>query len=300
VTDAQQFRSETETEVIPSLRSGEGLAHTRELPVVQDQTVEVRSPDEQSAEIPLAPVEPAPAEPVSAPQGQPVSAPQRQPVSAPTAHPSREPGRQVVEEPVARPVEQPVPGLVEQRVPQPNQRRRNAFLALVAALVIGVVAGVVLQGHNPFGGGSGQGGSAAAATISANVSSLDPSGGSGFRSEGGDTWRTQTYTSASFGNLKSGAGLLLDLGAPRAVSSVTFDVVGGPVAVELRAGDARAASEGGYTRITGADAASGPTTMTVKSGGEHRYWLIWVTRLAAQDGGYRAVLHDPVVKGRAS
>jgi hypothetical protein len=175
-------------------------------------------------------------------------------------------------------------------------------LALITAVVIGAVAGVVvLRGRGELGilGSGGAGTTAGTASLAASVSSLDPSGGSGFRSAGGTTWRTQTYQTANFGNLKSGVGLLLDVGAPHAVSAVTFEVVGGPIAVELRAGDQRAGSESGYAPITGASGASGPTTFTVK-GAKHRYWLIWVTRLAAQDGGFRAVIRQPVVKGSAS
>ena len=140
----------------------------------------------------------------------------------------------------------------------------------------------------------------AAVTVPATITSFDPSGGSGFRKESGSTWRTQTYQSAEFGNLKDGVGLLLDLGSGREVTTVTLDVVGGPIAVELRAGDERAASAGGYTKVASAGSASGPTTLTTKDAGKHRYWLVWVTSLASQDGGYRAVIREPAVKARAS
>jgi hypothetical protein len=236
VTDGQQSGRDTETEVIPSL-GGEGVARTRELPVVEDDT-------EIVSETPPRPVENVP------------SAPRRPPVSP-------------------------------------------AIAAAIAVLVVAVVAGaVVLLGRQPSpSGGSRAGASAgaAAAAIPASISSLDPSGGSGFRRDGAQTWRTQTYTSADFGSLKSGVGLLLDVGAPRAVGAVTFDVVGGAVAVELRAGDDRAGSAGAYSVIARA-AASGPTTLPVTSGAKYRYWLIWVTRLAARDGGYRAIIKNPVAR----
>ena len=99
---------------------------------------------------------------------------------------------------------------------------------------------------------------------------------------------------------QQGLGLLLDLGSAREVATVTLEVVGGPIAVELRAGDQRAAAAGGYRVVASADSASGPTTLTPKDAGKHRYWLVWVTRLASQDGGFRAVIRDPAVKARPS
>ncbi|MGZ4650832.1 MAG: hypothetical protein ACXV3A_09895 [Kineosporiaceae bacterium] len=181
--------------------------------------------------------------------------------------------------------------------PGEGRGRRRGVFALAAALVLVVVAGAVAvrEWNNSEGSGSSRSASNIA-PLPASVSSLDPSGGSGFRPAGDRTWRTQTYQSADFGNLKSGVGLLLDLGARRAVRSVSFTVVGGPLAVELRAGDHRGASESGYARVAADDGASGSTTFTVKDGGTHRYWLIWVTRLADQGGGYRAVIRDPAVR----
>jgi hypothetical protein len=138
------------------------------------------------------------------------------------------------------------------------------------------------------------------AALQADVSSFDPSGGSGFRQDGPGTWRTQTYRSADFGNLKPGVGLLLDLGAARSVAAVTLTVDGGPVALELRAADQQGAAATDFDRVAASAAADGATTLTVPDGGaKHRYWLVWVTKLAPQDGGYRAVLRGVTVRGDA-
>jgi hypothetical protein len=178
---------------------------------------------------------------------------------------------------------------------------RNAFLALVGVLVVAVVAGGVVVARGRLGTSApARSGSSAAVAAEATITSIDPSGGSGFRKESGSTWRTQTYQSAQFGNLKDGVGLLLDLGSSRQVATVTFEVVGGPVAVELRAGDERAASAAGYQKVATSDSASGSTTLTPKGAGKHRYWLVWVTRLASQDGGYRAVISNPAVTASPS
>jgi hypothetical protein len=168
---------------------------------------------------------------------------------------------------------------------------------VVAVAVLAVVTGVVaLRGRAAGGSGSSQ---AASVKLSSTITSFDPSGGSGFRRDGA-AWRTQTYADANFGNLKPGVGLLLDLGASRPVSTVTLDVVGGPIAVELRAGDSAGGVASGYQRVAADPSASGSTTLTVKGGAAHRYWLVWVTKLAGADGGYRAVIQAPTALGPRS
>jgi hypothetical protein len=137
---------------------------------------------------------------------------------------------------------------------------------------------------------------ASAAPLSATVTSVDPSGGSGLRQQG-EQWRTQTYRTAAFGNLKPGVGLLLDLGAAHSVQSVSFDAGPGPLTVELRAGDAASRSPEDFTAVGSPTTAAGATTLDGRSGGSHRYWMVWITELAATDGGYRAVLSEPVVRG---
>jgi hypothetical protein len=249
VTDPQdeQPQNEARTEVIPALARGEGIASTRELPVVDDAAA-------GQPTVVTPPAEPAVAPPVAAP---------------PTV-----PGRAAA-----------------------TSRRPLVVAAVVAALVLAVVAGAIaLRGRigDSAAARSRSTGSAASSPLTATITSIDPSGGSGFRRDG-SSWRTQTYVSADFGNLKDGVGLLLDLGSPKAVSRVTFDVAGGPIAVQLRAGDA--ASTSGYATVATDGSASGATTLTPKGGGQHRYWLVWVTKLAPADGGYRAVIQSPTALG---
>jgi hypothetical protein len=238
---------ETETEVIPPVTSGDGIAHTRELPVVQDEPTVVTPPPQPALPTPTAAAPPA--------------------VAAPPA--------------AAAP---------------PGGRRRPVLAVVVLVAVLAVVAGVVaLAGR----GGDGAAESSRSGRLPSTITSFDPSGGSGFRQDGA-AWRTQSYASPSFGNLKEGVGLLLDLGASRVVGSVTFEVAGGPIAVELRAADSASGSASEYRRIAADPSASGSTTLTVKDGAEHRYWLIWVTKLGAADGGYRAVIRAPTALGPRS
>jgi len=262
VSDAYEPVDESDTEVLPAVGSGSGVPRTKEIPVVQAETVVTPPPVQAETVVTPPPVQP-PARPA--------------PALAPAPAPAR-----------------PSPARAGR-----GYGWRNAFLALVAVLVL--VGAVAVVARDRMGTAApGRGGSSAGVAVSATVSSFDPSGGSGFQQGSGSTWRTQTYQSAQFGNLKDGVGLLIDLGSARQVATVTFDAVTGPIAVELRAGDDRASSAGGYRTVATDGSASGPTSLTPKNAGKHRYWLVWVTRLASQNGGYRAVISNPVVKAQAS
>jgi pyruvate/2-oxoglutarate dehydrogenase complex dihydrolipoamide acyltransferase (E2) component len=292
VSDAQRPGRDNETEVIPALSTGEGIAQTRELPVIEDEVAE------PTVVVPPAPAVVPPA-PVVVPPDPPVAAPQvPEPPAAPAAPPVAPAAPPVA--PAAPPMAPAAPPMAAPpRTPAaPSSRRRGLLLATAVVAVAAVVAAVVVLRDR---GTTGAGSAASATTaLPVTATSFDPSGGSGFRQDGTATWRTQTYASADFGNLKEGVGLLLDVGAPRSVRTVTVEVVGGAIALQLRAADERAASASGYAQVTASGSASGSTSLTVPAGTRHRYWLLWVTRLAAQDGGYRAVLRNPVVKGTAA
>jgi hypothetical protein len=132
-----------------------------------------------------------------------------------------------------------------------------------------------------------------ARAIQASVTSFDPSpGGSGFN-EQGQVWQTQTYRSAKFGNLKAGAGLVLDLGAAKQLVAVTVNAVNGPLTMELRSADSAATALSGYSLVGSGTSATGTVTFPATSGGKHRYWLIWVTGLASSNGGFSAELRSP-------
>jgi hypothetical protein len=183
----------------------------------------------------------------------------------------------------------------------PRRRRQVAVLAGLAALAVvaGAVAGTVVAGRNDDRPASSRSTRASGVRIDASVSSVDPSGGSGFERTG-DGWRTQTYRTATFGNLKPGVGLLLDLGTAREVSTVTFDAGSSGATVGLRASDAPMTS-GADLDPVGRDArATGRTALDGSAAGAHRYWLVWVAELGPRGGGYGATFGDPVVTGPAA
>jgi hypothetical protein len=220
------------------------------------------------------------------------------------------PGRQAAPEPDL------VVPLPPKRPPRPPKRERrwNTGLTVAVTVLLLVLFVGLVRAEGGTGGpvATGLPGLAAAAapaqprpkpaapkvvTIPAQVSSVDPTGGSGFRREDG-SWRTQSYNSPTFGNLKDGVGLLLDLGAPRAVTEVRLDAEG-PLDLELRAGDEPTDDGGSYAEVSTADGADGAVALSGAKGGKHRYWLVWVTSLAPGDGGHRAVLSTPAVRGPA-
>ena len=113
----------------------------------------------------------------------------------------------------------------------------------------------------------------------------------------GTAWHTDWYTTALFGNLYAGTGLIVDMGRPVTITSVRLTL--GPAAgahVAIRVGDrpvladmprvARSAGPGGVIRMTLARPAKG------------RYLLVWFTRLPPDPAGtYKAEIYGIGVKG---
>lgn len=114
----------------------------------------------------------------------------------------------------------------------------------------------------------------------------------------GTAWRTDWYTTAQFGNLYPGTGLLLDMGRPVTVTGIRVTL--GPAAgthFQIRVGGqpnlgalrpvARWAGPGGIVRLGLSHPARG------------RYVLVWLTKLPQNsDGTYRAAIYGIGVKGR--
>ncbi|MEY9992710.1 hypothetical protein ABIE67_004742 [Streptomyces sp. V4I8] len=116
-----------------------------------------------------------------------------------------------------------------------------------------------------------------------------------YDSAAGTYWQTSFYTSSDFGRLKSGVGVVLDLGKVQQVGKVTVTFVG-DTSVELRAasGDTgtQPTSLDGYSKV----AEGSGTSVTLKPGKslESRYLLVWLTDLPKQidDGKFRGRVVD--------
>jgi cytoskeletal protein RodZ len=114
----------------------------------------------------------------------------------------------------------------------------------------------------------------------------------------GTAWRTDWYTSAQFGNLYSGTGLLVDMGRQVTVTGIRVTLGAAPgVHFQIRVGDqpnlgalrpvGRWAGRGGIVRL----GFSHPT--------RGRYVLVWFTKLPQDRAGtYQAAIYGIGVKGR--
>ncbi len=119
----------------------------------------------------------------------------------------------------------------------------------------------------------------------------------------GTAWSTQHYVASPFfGGLKSGTGLILDMGRRVRLRSVTVTFGAAPgadVAIEIGNGDTLAAATlSTFTTVATADDIGGTHTFTTRSPATGRYVLIWFTKLPP-DGhtGYAAQIYTIVVRG---
>jgi hypothetical protein len=102
-------------------------------------------------------------------------------------------------------------------------------------------------------------------------------------------WKSEHYkNSPTFGNSKSGMGILIDLGAPKAVATVQVDFVDPGVTVELRGSNTDPGSQSrdndkklvaNFERI-GEPVTANNSVVFNSDGRQVRYLLVWVTRLA--------------------
>jgi hypothetical protein len=170
---------------------------------------------------------------------------------------------------------------------------------ILAIAAVVVVAGLLL-GPLEFGGPLGirpaPGGNGAALKIAA-ASDHDPEGDGQENPElaplaidrsAETAWETERYNSPQLGGLKSGVGLVLDLGRVREIGGVRIVTTLPDWRFEIRASD----DGSSFTRLENAD---GETSFVAEGDGAVeleplalRYVLIWITDLAPADGGYRA------------
>lgn len=105
-------------------------------------------------------------------------------------------------------------------------------------------------------------------------------------------WATDRYRSAAFGGLKPGVGLLVDLGTPAALARVDVDVTLAGVGLELRAGDALGADHTALPVVARDEDSPGVSQLSPPVGTTARYWLVWITRLPAEGGQFRAGIDE--------
>jgi hypothetical protein len=183
-----------------------------------------------------------------------------------------------------------------------RRRSRGRLVAALLVLVALVTAAALLayalsqrdEGGGGGGGGSGGGGTPAAVDVSA-VSAYDPFGDQGEhdaeapRATDGNAstyWTTETYRAFT----KDGVGLVLDAGKPVRLArlGIVTDTPG--FTASIRAGDSRSSFP---ETVAAAREIGGRTQIDLSGTADHRYYLVWITRLG--DGYDKAHVNEVTV-----
>ena len=111
-------------------------------------------------------------------------------------------------------------------------------------------------------------------------------------------WYSQWYATAEFGDLKSGTGLLLDMGHPVTVSSVQVSLLSHSGAgLSLRAGNTP--DQAHLTQVASASDAGGTVPFHLSTPVRARYLLVWFTKLPPDNAGtYQASVYKITVQGQ--
>lgn len=197
---------------------------------------------------------------------------------------------------------------------EPDGRMRGplAFAAGLLVVAIGLAGAASGGGDGTGGGGSGDGdgggtGGDASRVAVATVLDHDPLGGGG---EHGDTvglavdddpdsaWDTEGYASADLGGLKTGVGLLVDLGGQVDVATVELRLpvrgVDVTVAVHKQRPDGDPTGTG--TVLGEVSDAGGQVTVGRDRPTTGRWLSVWFTRLGPDGGRFRGAVADLVVR----
>lgn len=111
------------------------------------------------------------------------------------------------------------------------------------------------------------------------------------------SWNTSTYKGENFGRLKSGIGVLVDMGGPVELHSADIDVGPGGSDLELRVGDEK--SLDALQPVGEASGAAGPTTIEPDDPAKGRYVLVWFTDIPQVDGGWRGSINEIELHGKS-
>jgi cytoskeleton protein RodZ len=110
-------------------------------------------------------------------------------------------------------------------------------------------------------------------------------------------WESQWYATAAFGDLKTGTGLLVDLGRTVTVTSVRLSLGGRPGAhFQVRVGRTPVLSD--LRSVATSAGRSGTVRLRLASPVQARYLLIWFTLLPPDGAGtYQLSVYDITVQG---
>jgi len=114
----------------------------------------------------------------------------------------------------------------------------------------------------------------------------------------GTAWHTDWYTTARFGNLYPGTGLLVDMGRPVTITAAQLTLGRAPGAdVQLRVGTAPALAD--LPPVARVSNAAGVVRLRLATPAHGRYVLIWFTSLPPDPSGtFQASIYDLRLDGQ--
>jgi hypothetical protein len=200
---------------------------------------------------------------------------------------------------------------------RPTSKARAGVVAVVVLAVAAAVTAAALMLRPAHNAARTGGQSPTARPPASTAATLTPQRARGFdetsASAGlaidGDpatAWQTQFYlNNPVFGGLKSGSGLVLDMGKEIRLSSITVEFGPTPGAdVAIKVGNDGSRTQGSlasFTTVAQASDLSGTHTFAARPAATGRYVLIWFTRLPPQAHGpkshYEAEIFNIIVKG---
>jgi eukaryotic-like serine/threonine-protein kinase len=212
--------------------------------------------------------------------------------------------------------EEPEPDPEGPVVQRPGGRRWWPFLLTLVVLAVAGVAALGILGGDEIlesspEGASGDDGGEVVEIEPVDASDFDPFGDgehpgdipNAYDGNPDTTWQTQRYNSASFGNLKPGVGLYLDLGEPTEISELRLALSPEGADVEVYAGDAAPSGGGDFDpaqwgeHAATVEGAAAETVIELDEAMEQQVWLIWFTSLPSDGGGNRVSVSDITFQG---
>lgn len=186
-----------------------------------------------------------------------------------------------------------------------------AALLLLVAMVIAYNLGrgkTALGGDPPTTSSSGSPSSAASAAqpiTGVSATDLDPQGDGSENpdlaplavdGDPGTNWHTLTYQQ-QFGpaGLKTGVGLVLDLGGQHDVSGLRLTLLGSPTKISVYTSDSPVDTVDGLTPVDRFTATQPKITRTFDSPSQGRYVVLWITGLPEVPGGFSGGVAEAVV-----
>lgn len=174
------------------------------------------------------------------------------------------------------------------------------------------VAGSVDEGSTPSisvpaGGASGEDDAPAGPSTTIKGAEIFDPEGDGQPENNGDvpltydgdpttTWSTVTYRgSAAFGNLKSGLGVVYDLGSAQSLAGVTVSTPRPGATVEIRTADSPAGDLAGFDPAA-SGTLEGTTDLRFDEPVEARYVLLWITGLVETGDGFLGEIGEVTVQ----